>query len=101
MFTFAILLATCADVAALYRLRSVQRDRPRPYRAWGYPWVPGLYFVANAAIAVALLVGRPFECAVGLGLAAAIERCGDILATEFPIGEDDVNELKDTLIIRE
>ncbi len=38
---------------------------------------------------------------VGLGLAAAIERCGDILATEFPIGEDDVNELKDTLIIRE
>jgi APA family basic amino acid/polyamine antiporter len=68
--TFAILLATCADVAALYRLRSVQRDRPRPYRAWGYPWVPGLYFVANAAIAVALLVGRPFECAVGLGLAA-------------------------------
>ena len=38
---------------------------------------------------------------VGLGLTAAIERCGDILATEFPIGEDDVNELKDTLIIRE
>lgn len=34
-------------------------------------------------------------------LAAAIERCGNILATEFPIGEDDVNELKDTLIIRE
>jgi APA family basic amino acid/polyamine antiporter len=68
--TFAILLATCADVAALYRLRAAQPDRPRPYRAWGYPWVPGLYFVANAAIAVALLVGRPFECAVGLGLAA-------------------------------
>ena len=38
---------------------------------------------------------------VGLGLAAAIERCGDILAAEFPIGDDDVNELKDTLIIRE
>jgi putative membrane protein len=38
---------------------------------------------------------------VGVGLIAAIERCGDILATEFPIGENDVNELKDTLIIRE
>ena len=37
----------------------------------------------------------------GLGLAAAIESCGDILATEFPIGADDVNELRDTLIIRE
>ncbi len=38
---------------------------------------------------------------VGLGLAAAIERCGDILASEFPIAEGDVNELRDTLIIRE
>ena len=38
---------------------------------------------------------------VGLGLAAAIERCGDILAAEFPIAEGDVNELGDTLIIRE
>jgi putative membrane protein len=38
---------------------------------------------------------------VGLGLVAAVERCGDILATEFPIGEDDANELHDTLIIRE
>jgi putative membrane protein len=38
---------------------------------------------------------------VGLGLTAAIERCGDILATEFPIGENDVNELEDTLIIKE
>ena len=35
--TFAILLATMADVAALYRLRRVQPDRRRPYRAWGYP----------------------------------------------------------------
>jgi putative membrane protein len=38
---------------------------------------------------------------VGLGLAAAIERCADILATEFPAGPHDVNELQDTLIIRE
>jgi putative membrane protein len=38
---------------------------------------------------------------VGLGLAAAIERCADILAAEFPVGENDVNELHDTLIIRE
>jgi APA family basic amino acid/polyamine antiporter len=68
--TFAILLATCADVAALYRLRRTQADRARPYRAWGYPWVPAVYFVANAGIAAALLVGRPFECVVGLGLAA-------------------------------
>lgn len=68
--TFAILLATLADVAALYRLRSTQPDRPRPYRAWGYPWVPALYAVANAGVAVALLIARPKESALGLVLLA-------------------------------
>jgi APA family basic amino acid/polyamine antiporter len=68
--TFAILLATAADVAALYRLRRIRAERPRPYRAWGYPWVPAVYFVVNLGIALALLVGRPLECVAGLGLAA-------------------------------
>jgi APA family basic amino acid/polyamine antiporter len=67
--TFAILLATMADVGALFRLRRTQPGRRRPYRAWGYPVVPALYFLANAAVAGALLLGRPAECAFGLGLA--------------------------------
>jgi APA family basic amino acid/polyamine antiporter len=67
--TFAILLATMADVAALFRLRRAQPARPRPYRAWGYPVVPALYFLANAGVAGALLYGRPTECALSLGLA--------------------------------
>jgi basic amino acid/polyamine antiporter, APA family len=69
--TFAIVLATMADVAALYALRRRQPARPRPYRAWGYPWVPALYVVANAAIAGTMLVNRPLECGVGLGILAA------------------------------
>jgi len=68
--TFAILLATMADVAALYRLRRIRPHRERPYRAWGYPWVPALYLLANAAVAAILLAERPFECAVGLALLA-------------------------------
>jgi APA family basic amino acid/polyamine antiporter len=69
--TFAILLATMADVAALFRLRRARPDQPRPYRAWGYPVVPALYFAANGAVALALLAGRPLECAIGLGMALA------------------------------
>ena len=68
---FAIVLATMADVLALYRLRRTQPDRPRPYRAWGYPWVPGLYFLANGAIGLAMLWGSPFECLVSLLMLAA------------------------------
>jgi APA family basic amino acid/polyamine antiporter len=62
--TFAILLASVGDIAALYRLRRVRADLPRPYRTWGYPWVPGIYLLANVSIAVALAWGSPFECAV-------------------------------------
>ena len=68
--TFAIVLATMADTTALYALRRRQPDRHRPYRAWGYPLVPALYLLANGAIAVAMLAGRPLECAIALAVAA-------------------------------
>lgn len=68
--TFAIVLATMADTTALYTLRWRKPARPRPYRAWGYPVVPGLYLIANAAIAGAMLWGRPKECAIALAVTA-------------------------------
>jgi APA family basic amino acid/polyamine antiporter len=68
---FAIVVATIADVAALYALRRRQPQRERPYRAFGYPWLPALYIAANAGILLALLVGRPRECVVGMAMLAA------------------------------
>ena len=67
---FAIVLATMADTSALYALRRRQPLRRRPYRAWGYPVVPALYLLANAGIATAMLLGRPFECAAALAVGA-------------------------------
>jgi APA family basic amino acid/polyamine antiporter len=69
--TFAIVLATIADVAGLYALRRRQPDRLRPYRAFGYPWLPALYIAANLGIAVAMLVGSFRECLIGLAMLAA------------------------------
>ena len=68
--TFAIVLASIADVLALFALRRRQPQRRRPYRALGHPWVPALYVAASCAIAVAMLAGRPRECAVGLACLA-------------------------------
>jgi len=68
--TFAIVLATMADTTALYTLRIRQPGRRRPYRAWGYPLVPALYFLANAGIAGAMILGRPKECAIALAVTA-------------------------------
>ena len=69
--TFAIVLATMADTTALYALRRKHPQRPRPYRAWGYPIVPALYLIANAAIAVSMMIARPKECAIALLVTAA------------------------------
>ena len=60
--TFAIVLATIADTTALYVLRVREPQRDRPYRAKGYPVVPLLYVVANLAIAISMVVGKPVEC---------------------------------------
>jgi len=68
--TFAIVLATMADTSALYALRRREPLRRRPYKAWGYPVLPALYFVANAGIATAMVIGRPFECAAALAVGA-------------------------------
>lgn len=69
--TFAIVLATIADTLALYRLRRTEPALARPYRAWGYPWLPGVYLVVNLGLAAVLVGGRPLECAIGLATLAA------------------------------
>jgi APA family basic amino acid/polyamine antiporter len=68
--TFAIVLATMADTTALYALRFRRPDLHRPYRAWGYPFLPAAYLVANGLIAWTMLRGRPFECGIALAVAA-------------------------------
>ncbi len=55
---------------ALFRLRTIEPARPRPYRAWGYPWTTAL----AVAIAVVFLIGvvwsDPEHALLGLGVLA-------------------------------
>ncbi len=88
---FGIVLATSADTLALFVLRWRQPERPRPYRAWGYPWVPAIYLAANLAIGTAIAIGSPREClttlallAAGLLLYVAFERAGERRADASP-----------------
>lgn len=64
--TFAIVLATIADILALYMLRWRLPHYPRAYKSMGYPWLPGIYMLANIVIAASLLWTRPSECIIGL-----------------------------------
>jgi APA family basic amino acid/polyamine antiporter len=37
-------------------LRKLEPDTPRPYKAWGYPFIPALYIILTLAICIDLLI---------------------------------------------
>ena len=65
---FAALLFYALTAVALFRLRRIRPDVPRPVKAFGYPVLPALYIVATTAIMVVLLVDRQQRLYSGLGL---------------------------------
>jgi len=56
---FAQLMFYVLTVGAVFVLRVKRADAPRPYRTWGYPWLPALYIAAAAAMMFDLLVMKP------------------------------------------
>jgi APA family basic amino acid/polyamine antiporter len=56
---FAALLFYMLTIAGLFVLRFKRPDAPRPYKALGYPFVPGLYIVLAAWICIVLLRYKP------------------------------------------
>jgi len=65
---FASILFSVAAGMALFVLRRSQPDRPRPYRAWGYPVVPLIFVIGASAFVVNTLMERPTESLIGLGI---------------------------------
>ncbi len=53
---FAALIFYLLTTVALFRLRKLQPDLPRPVKAFGYPVVPALYILSIAFLLVVLLV---------------------------------------------
>jgi APA family basic amino acid/polyamine antiporter len=67
---FASVLFYFLTTLSLFRLRQTQPDLPRPVKAFGYPIVPGLYLVLNAALMVVLLIKKPLFTWPGLVIVA-------------------------------
>jgi APA family basic amino acid/polyamine antiporter len=73
LFTYVMFSSVLFSVFggfALFRLRRRKPEHPRPYRAWGYPWVPALFVAGSLAFVWNTLIERPFESLAGLGLLA-------------------------------
>jgi APA family basic amino acid/polyamine antiporter len=54
----AVLLFYVLTIIGLFRLRKTRPAEERPYRAFGYPLIPGLYIIAASAIFLVLLFYR-------------------------------------------
>jgi basic amino acid/polyamine antiporter, APA family len=54
----AALVFYILTVLSIFRLRKTRPNAPRPYRCWGYPWLPGLYIAGAGTILVVLFCYR-------------------------------------------
>ena len=68
--TFASVAFGVLGGAAIFRLRRLKPEAPRPYRAWGYPVVPALFIAGLGVLVLNTVLERPVESAIGVALVA-------------------------------
>jgi basic amino acid/polyamine antiporter, APA family len=71
LFIFAGWIFYGLAVVALFRMRKTEPTLPRPYRCWGYPWIPGLFVAGALALTVNIWLERPGRSSIGLLLILA------------------------------
>lgn len=68
MLVFAAFIFYGMGAFGVFVLRQKMRDVPRPYKVFGYPWVPLFFVLFCAALVVVSVQERPREAAIGLAL---------------------------------
>lgn len=63
---FTVLIFYILTIAGIFKLRRTQPDMPRPYKAFGYPFIPLLYIILAATICIVLLFYKPMYTWPGL-----------------------------------
>ena len=53
---FSVILFYVITIIGIFVLRRTRPDAPRPYRAWGYPVLPGIYVVLASTFCLILLL---------------------------------------------
>jgi len=70
-FVLAIWPFYALGIAAIYRLRRIRPDLPRPYRVIGYPIVPAIFILAVAAFVLNALIHDTVPTAITFALILA------------------------------
>jgi APA family basic amino acid/polyamine antiporter len=68
MVIFAVFIFYGATTLGVFILRKKMPDAHRPYKVWGYPYVPAFYILFCISLFVNTIVARPREAAIGLVL---------------------------------
>ena len=67
---FTVFLFHAATGWSLFVLRRTRPDARRPYRVWGYPWVPAVFVASSVGLVGNTLWEKPVESLGGLVLVA-------------------------------
>jgi APA family basic amino acid/polyamine antiporter len=62
----AALLFYIMTIAGVFRLRKTQPDAERPYKVFGYPFVPAVYILGASTVLIVLFLYRPITTWPGL-----------------------------------
>ena len=68
MLIFAAFLFYGATALGVFILRSKEPNAERPYRVWGYPFVPAIFILFCIGLIVNTLISQPREAGIGLAL---------------------------------
>lgn len=59
MISFVVVIFYTLTIAGIFVLRYKRPDAPRPYKAFGYPFLPGLYIVMGLSFCILLIIYKP------------------------------------------
>ena len=68
MLIFAAFLFYGATALGVFILRSKEPNAERPYRVWGYPFVPAIFILFCIGLIVNTIISQPREAGIGLAL---------------------------------
>lgn len=59
MISFVVVLFYALTIAGIFILRSKRPEAERPYKAFGYPFLPGLYILMAITFCILLIIYKP------------------------------------------
>lgn len=59
MISFVVVIFYVLTIAGIFILRKKMPDAERPYKAWGYPFLPILYILMGIAFCILLIIYKP------------------------------------------